>query len=111
MNTVTRVTALTAFRDAAPAADGDDAASEHRAQRLGEEATGLKLSIYSELDTIEAEWRRFEEFADCTAFQTFAWVTTWHRHVGLRVGARPAIVVGRYGDGKTAFVLPLCVTS
>jgi CelD/BcsL family acetyltransferase involved in cellulose biosynthesis/predicted ATP-grasp superfamily ATP-dependent carboligase len=111
MNTVTRATALTAFRDAAAPADVDYPAFARRAERPREVTADLTLSIYSDLDAIEAEWRRFEEVADCTAFQTFAWLSTWHRHVGLRVGARLAIAVGRYGDGATAFILPLCVAT
>jgi CelD/BcsL family acetyltransferase involved in cellulose biosynthesis len=80
-------------------------------QHLREVTADLTLGIYSDLDAIEAEWRHFEEVADCTVFQTFEWLSTWHRHVGLRVGARLAIAVGRYGDGATAFILPLCVVS
>src|SRR5271169_111510 len=111
MNTVTRATALTAFADAASPAEIEYAALAQQVERLRELSADLSLTIYREFDAIEGEWRRFEPVADCTAFQTFAWLATWQRHVGVRVGARPAIAVGRYGDGKIALVLPLCVVA
>ena len=69
----------------------------------------LSFSIYTRLDGVEDEWRRFEQIAECTAFQTFEWLATWHRHVGKRDDVVPIIVVGRFADGKIAFILPLAV--
>jgi len=109
MNSVTRATALTAFQDAAPAAEVDYAALPRRVERRRESGAGLNLTIYRDLDGIEAEWRRFEPVADCTVFQTFEWLATWQRHVGARVGAQLAVAVARYRDGEIAMVLPLCV--
>jgi len=80
-----------------------------RVERWRDGAPRLGLRIYTELAAIEPEWRRFELIADCTAFQTYDWLAAWQRHVGCRSGAQPAIVVGRFGGGDTAFVLPLCV--
>ena len=60
---------------------------------------------------VEAEWRRFEAVAECTPFQSFAWLSAWQRHVGLRGGMKPAIAVGRYADGRTAIIMPLAVVS
>ena len=80
-----------------------------RADYLREVPPALTLHIYGDLHEIEPEWRRFERVADCTAFQTFDWLSLWHRHIGRREGARPAIVVGRFGDAETAFIVPLCV--
>jgi CelD/BcsL family acetyltransferase involved in cellulose biosynthesis len=69
----------------------------------------LSLSITSDLDSIEDEWRRFEERADCTPFQTFDWLSAWQRSIGHRVGVKPAIVTGRQGIGEPLFVLPLAI--
>ncbi len=78
--------------------------------RVGD-ATGasvaLNLSIHDRLETVEAEWRRFERTADCTPFQTFDWLSRWQRHIGTRSSVQPAIVVGSFADGQTAFILPL----
>jgi CelD/BcsL family acetyltransferase involved in cellulose biosynthesis/predicted ATP-grasp superfamily ATP-dependent carboligase len=106
---VTRATTLTALRNADAPVNVRLAAFADRAERLREVPRHLSLRIYSDLAAVEAEWRRFERLADCTAFQTFDWLATWHRHVGLREGVRPVIAVGRFGDGQTAFLLPLCV--
>jgi CelD/BcsL family acetyltransferase involved in cellulose biosynthesis len=69
----------------------------------------LSLAIYTNLAEVECEWRRFEQIADCTAFQTFDWLATWQRHIGQREGVIPVIAVGSYADGATAFMLPLAV--
>ena len=107
MKTATRATALTAFRNAAPPADY--AALAHRVERLREINPGLVLEVYSDLGAIETEWLRFEGVADCTAFQTFEWLSTWQRHVGIRLEAQPAIAVARYDDGEMALLAPLCI--
>ena len=92
---------------------GAPAAIRPAAARRSEKSRGvppaLDISIYEDLGALESEWRRFERVADCTAFQTFDWLSTWHRNVGQRESVLPAIVVGRYGDGAIAFMLPLCV--
>lgn len=69
----------------------------------------LQLSIHKNLSAIESEWRRFERDADCTAFQTFDWLAAWQRQVGQRNGTMPAIVVGNFASGATAFILPLAI--
>jgi D-aspartate ligase len=107
VNAVTSATTLTALKDAAAPAVINPAAVGATHRR--EVPTNLSLRIYDDLAAVESEWRRFERVADCTAFQTFDWLAAWHRHIGLREGARPAIVVGRFGDGETALLLPLCV--
>ena len=93
---MTRATALTA-----------------RVARHGERQRGapsdLNFRIYSDLASVEGEWRRFERVADCTVFQTFDWLATWQRHVGERERIRLIIAVGRFSDGKIALLLPLCV--
>ncbi len=110
VNAVTRATTLTAFRTDGSAVDVRQAAvAPCSGEHLREVPPNLSLRIYSDLAAVEAEWRRFERVADCTAFQTFDWLATWQQHIGRRDGVRPAIAVGRYGDGETAFLLPLCV--
>ena len=71
--------------------------------------TDVRLSIYNELEALEAEWRAFAQHADATVFQTFEWLSTWQRHVGARNGTKPAIVVGRDAQGAMLFLLPLAV--
>jgi CelD/BcsL family acetyltransferase involved in cellulose biosynthesis/predicted ATP-grasp superfamily ATP-dependent carboligase len=108
---MTRATTLTAFRETHSSAPASPPRLASRGgERLRERPAGLSLHIYSELAPLEAEWRRFEAIADCTAFQTFDWLCAWQRHVGQRKSVRPVIVVGRFGDGTIAFLLPLCVT-
>jgi CelD/BcsL family acetyltransferase involved in cellulose biosynthesis len=70
----------------------------------------VQLSLHSGLVEVEAEWRTFEMQADCTAFQSFDWLSAWQRHIGTGEGRQPAIVVGRQ-NGQTLFILPLMLSA
>jgi CelD/BcsL family acetyltransferase involved in cellulose biosynthesis len=74
-------------------------------------APDLTFGIYTSLDAVKDEWRRFQDVAECTAFQSYEWLASWQRHVGARDGTVPVVAVGRFADGKTAFILPLAVES
>ena len=74
-------------------------------------AGDIRLAVYEDLSAIERDWRGFEPHADCTVFQSFDWLASWQRHIGVRNGVRPAIVVGRDGAGAILFLLPLSVRS
>lgn len=65
------------------------------------------LSVHDDFDSLRAVWTSLERDADCTAFQTYAWLSTWFRHVGARSGVKPAIVVGRTVGGTTLFIMPI----
>jgi CelD/BcsL family acetyltransferase involved in cellulose biosynthesis len=110
VHVVTRATTLTAFRDAAPAADVVLPAAAARREAGRHAPHDLNLRIHGDLANVEAEWRRFEAVADCTVFQTFDWLAAWHRHIGLRARVQPAVAIGRFANGDTAFMVPLCVT-
>jgi CelD/BcsL family acetyltransferase involved in cellulose biosynthesis/glutathione synthase/RimK-type ligase-like ATP-grasp enzyme len=111
VNALIRATTLTALRNADSPVEARRVAAADHAGYLHEVAPHhLGLRIYNDLAAVEEEWRRFERGADCTAFQTFDWLATWYRHVGARESTHLVIAVGRFGDGETAFILPLCVT-
>lgn len=69
----------------------------------------IALAVYDTLDTVEAEWRAFEQTADCTVFQSFDWLSTWQRHIGQRENVTPLIVIGRHAGGKPLFLIPLAL--
>ena len=106
---VNRATTLTAFRNAPALPDLSRAAAAPSVERLRETPAKLNFHIYGDLTAIESDWRRFERNADCTAFQTFDWLSAWHRNIGLRQGVHLAIIVGRYSDDEIAFIMPFCV--
>ena len=106
---MTRATPLTAFRSAAFPVDAEHVALSRLADPSRELAPEPGFSIHTRLDDVEDEWRRFQEIAECTAFQSFEWLATWQRHIGVRDGTVPIIVVGRFADGRIAFILPLAI--
>jgi CelD/BcsL family acetyltransferase involved in cellulose biosynthesis len=69
----------------------------------------IALSVHDDLAAVEADWREFERHADCTAFQTFEWLSTWQRHIGARGAVTPCIVVARDRHDAILFILPLAV--
>jgi CelD/BcsL family acetyltransferase involved in cellulose biosynthesis len=71
----------------------------------GTDLVRVDLSLHDELASIENDWRTFEQRADCTVFQTFDWLSTWHRHIGIRERGKPVIVIGRH-QGAILFVMP-----
>ncbi len=62
------------------------------------------ITIHESFETAEPVWRGFEGEAAGTGFQSFDWLSAWHRHAGE--GVEPAIaVVAR--QGETCMVAPL----
>ncbi len=90
---------------------GADTASVHDAPALSPTAVpgDIRLAVYEDMAVVERDWRAFEAQADCTVFQSFDYLATWQRFIGVRNGVRPAIVVGRDGAGAILFLLPLSV--
>ena len=81
----------------------------HRSRpSLGRAARSIELSLHHDLDLIEADWRAFEETADCTVFQTFDWLSTWFRNIGVHEDGKPAVVIGRH-KGTILFLLPFAL--
>jgi D-aspartate ligase len=99
---------LTALREAS-APEATDAGAAASDVRRGQLPTQVRFSIHGELSAVEHDWRRFQERADCTVFQTYDWLDAWQKHIGLRHRVKPAIVVGRFSDGDIAFLLPFCI--
>jgi CelD/BcsL family acetyltransferase involved in cellulose biosynthesis len=75
------------------------------------DASHIVIDVVSDLSLLEQEWRAFEQRADCTAFQSFDWLSTWQACIGDRKGVRPAIVTGRSPSGDLLFLLPLATES
>lgn len=84
-----------------------DAETPAVAAALASPPAPIALSVHEDLGALEHDWRTFEATADCTVFQTFAWLSTWQRLIGARNDVRPAIVVGRGPGGGILFILPL----
>jgi D-aspartate ligase len=109
VNYVTRATPLLAHRNTNVPAEAGHAAMARLADLTREFAPEISFSIHHSLETAEAEWRRFEQFADCTAFQSFDWLATWYRHIGRVDGVIPVIAVGYFATGETALIAPFGV--
>jgi CelD/BcsL family acetyltransferase involved in cellulose biosynthesis len=83
-------------------------ASVTRPVTASRQAGAISLSVHDNLAAVERDWRRFEETADCTPFQSFDWLDPWQRHIGKLNRVTPAIVIGQRGD-DILFILPLAV--
>jgi CelD/BcsL family acetyltransferase involved in cellulose biosynthesis len=70
----------------------------------------ITFDLHQDLGPAERDWRTLEAMGDLTPFQTFDWLSAWHRHMGAPNGVKPAIVVGKRGD-EVLFLLALSVTS
>jgi CelD/BcsL family acetyltransferase involved in cellulose biosynthesis len=69
----------------------------------------ISLRVYTSLAAVEDEWRRFEQDAVATPFQTYEWLAAWHRHIGIRSGVVPVVAVGRFAANETAFIMPFAI--
>jgi CelD/BcsL family acetyltransferase involved in cellulose biosynthesis len=105
------IQATQAALDARGDIEFDTAQDAPRAPAAVAQRTDVRLSIHDDLSTIERDWRAFEQHADCTVFQTFDWISAWHRNVGIRAGVMPVVVVGRDADGKILLLLPLAIAA
>jgi CelD/BcsL family acetyltransferase involved in cellulose biosynthesis len=68
---------------------------------------GVELAVYDDLAAVRVLWQGFQCDADCTAFQTFEWLSAWQRNIGSRGGVVPAIVIARDARNKILFIAPL----
>jgi CelD/BcsL family acetyltransferase involved in cellulose biosynthesis len=69
----------------------------------------IRLVLHQDMAAAEHDWRRLEQSADCTPFQTFDWLSCWQHHIGSLTGVKPAIIVAWRGS-DSLFVLPLAVS-
>ncbi len=78
-------------------------------QRVAAAAPLVELSIHHKLDELESDWRAFEQYADCTPFQSFEWLSAWQRTIGAQRGVTPIIVLGRDRERALLCILPLAI--
>jgi CelD/BcsL family acetyltransferase involved in cellulose biosynthesis len=71
--------------------------------------SNLEIQVRGALEEVALEWKAFEARADCTPFQTFAWIEKWQRNIGARRATVPVIVLGRDKAGEILFILPLAI--
>ncbi|MDO8421337.1 MAG: GNAT family N-acetyltransferase [Parvibaculum sp.] len=73
------------------------------------------LSVHGDLTSLASIWTALEQSGDCSAFQTYAYVSAWFTHVGRAEGVTPCVVVGwdiedaGAGEGPL-FIMPLALT-
>ncbi len=68
----------------------------------------MALQIFTRMEAVEQQWRRFERIADCTVFQTYDWLAEWYRHIGSKKVITPVIIVGS-NFGRVCLLLPLAI--
>lgn len=84
-------------------------ATRHEQDRLrtAPRAAGLTFRAYTDLDDVAETWETLQRDALAFPFQTYVWLTGWHRDVGRRRGIEPFVVVGRDRSGTDRIIFPL----
>jgi CelD/BcsL family acetyltransferase involved in cellulose biosynthesis len=77
--------------------------------RVDAAAGDIEFSVHYSLAAAESAWRELQGQAQCTAFQTYEWLSAWQRHVGVLANVAPCIVVARDPHGRVFFILPLAI--
>ena len=67
---------------------------------------GLWITLHSALDDMQNDWRDLAAQGLTTLYQSYGWCHSWCATIGKSRGIKPAIIQGRYQNGKTAFILP-----
>ncbi len=69
----------------------------------------LKITVFDSFDAVQSVWTEFEKQADGFAFQTFAWLKSWHEFVGAKSNLALCIALIESADGAPVMLLPLAV--
>lgn len=67
----------------------------------------LTLALSSNFDAICQPWRNLEHRAVGHVFQTWAWVSNWHKYIGQTRNIQPMIVTASSRDGVLRALLPM----
>ncbi len=69
----------------------------------------LVFSTTADMDALRQSWRNLEHRAVGHVFQTWSWVSNWHRHVGTARNISPLIITATSRDGVLRALLPMGV--
>ena len=78
------------------------------ASRSIADAGDLTLTIFTNLDEVEQDWKALELQGRCTAFQSFEWLASWQRHIGNPRGILPESFVDAGATGGWLVDSPTC---
>jgi CelD/BcsL family acetyltransferase involved in cellulose biosynthesis len=85
-------------------------ADEAQAESAPASLLDYQLETHDDIAIVEKEWRAFEQVADATAFQTFDFLATWYRHVGVRHNVTPAVSIVRDARREILLLLPFAIS-
>lgn len=75
----------------------------------GISAESIGLRCITDIGRAEQVWRALEKTATMSGYQRYDFLEPWHRHVGVREGVEPLVVVGEIG-GRPAFLWPFGIS-
>lgn len=67
----------------------------------------MVFSTASDIASLQRVWRNLEQRSAAHVFQTWAWVSNWHTHIGQGRNITPHIVMATSRDGVMRMLLPL----
>lgn len=71
----------------------------------------LTFSATGDIDAMQREWRGFETRAVGHVFQSWAWVSNWHSHVGRARGIDAFVITASDRSGRLRAILPFGIES
>lgn len=70
-------------------------------------ADDMVFSTTSDIASLQRIWRNLEQRSAAHVFQTWAWVSNWHSHIGQARGITPHIIMASSPDGTLRALLPM----
>jgi CelD/BcsL family acetyltransferase involved in cellulose biosynthesis len=83
------------------------ASSAGAGEALSSSPFSIRIEVFHSVDEVEAKWREAQECCACYGFQTFEWLSTWYKTIGISLGVEPLIVYVADTSRNTLMLLPL----
>ena len=72
-------------------------------------SNGVSVCVFDTISAAEAVWRDFENASDHYVFQTYDWLSHWHKHIGVHEKIDPYIVLLSDEKCRPLVLLPLAI--
>lgn len=81
----------------------------NRGKSSSAEINDFTITVIDSLVSAEIVWRDFETAPNHYVFQTYDWLSLWHKHIGVHERVRPYVVLIARRDHDPSILLPLAI--